>query len=401
MKFLILLYVLSLTSFSAMAETILCTGTTNHPNMTALNFEIQIQGKPDKDFPTQIRYKSTIRLAMPDGSHQIQGIDLSAPPKLGLNKITYGGQTAKLELSFAPDNSLQSSVLNSSLAVNLPVVCTIQGKLPTKPVCALDPDKNKSLLAAIFSGNNDLVQTTIECGANVNEADKNGCTPIMFAIDSSCGVAGEKYVSSFGSPKYIIDSLISNGAFVNVTDKVGDTPLIKAAKLNLRDVYDSFIAAEADFNAQDSKGNSALMYAVFNSNGDSWNTQSILEGNPDRRIKNKAGQTAFDIAKHWQRESVIDLVKIPDITVDIVGQADGSCSPLKIEVKQGQVIEIALKATASKMFRFLSTSLNLDLMADYGTTKKQIITADPSGKFSFSCGFHGSNSVSIGEITVK
>ncbi len=400
MKIIIFTFTI-LIAFNIKAEIVTCSGITNDPNMTPLNFEIQIQGKPDKDFPSQIRYKSTIRFAMPDGSHRTNGIDLSEKPRVRLNKIIYGGLTSKLELTYGSDGLLLSAILNSSMTANLKVDCNIQGNLPSTPVCSEDVDKNKSLLSAIFSGNTDSVETAIECGANVNKADKNGCTPIMFAIDSSCGVDGLKYVSSFGSPKYIIDSLISNGAFINVTDKTGDTPLIKAAKLNIRDVYDSFIAAEADFDAQDSKGNTALMYAVINSNGDSWNTQSILEGNPDRRIKNKAGETAFDIAKHWQKESVIDLVRIPDITIQITGQTDGSCSPLKIDVKKGQVIEIALKALDTKMFRFLSPSLNLDLMADYGTIKKQIITADSVGQFSFTCGFHGSNSASNGEITVK
>ena len=389
------------TAFNLKAETVTCTGISNEPNMTPLNFELQIQGKPDKDIPSQIHYKSTIRFTMPDGSHQTNGIDLSEKPRTRLNKVIYGGLTSKLELTYGSDGMLQSSVLNSPVAINLPVTCKIAGNQLSMPTCGRDDDKNKSLLSAIFSGDTDSVETYIECGANVNKADKNGCTPIMFSIDSSCGVEGEKYVSSVTNHRAVIDSLINHGAFINVTDKAGETPLIKASKLNLRNVYDSFIAAEADFDAQDSQGNTALMYAVLNSDGDSWNTLSILEGNPDRRIKNKAGQTAYDIAKQWQRESVIDLVKIPDTTINIAGQADGTCTPLKFEVKKGQVIEIALKAMDTKMFRFVSPVLNLELMADYGATKKQIFTADSVGQFSFTCGFHGSNSVATGVIEVK
>ncbi len=403
MKFVLFIFSV-MAVFNLKAETITCTGVTNDPNTTNLNFEIQIQGKPDKDFPTEIRYKSRLKTMMPDGSTLQNGIGLSDKPRTRLNKVIYGdGLTTKLELTYNSDHTLQSAILDSPNGNfhQLPVNCVFQGQLPTPRMCTEDIDKNRSLLEAIFSGSIDSVETAIECGANVNKADKNGCTPIMFAIDSSCGTDGIKYVSSFGSPKYVIDSLISSGAFVNVTDKSGDTPLIKAAKMNIRDVYDSFIAAEADFDAQDKNGFTALMHAVYNSNGDSWVTQSILEGNPDRRIKNKSGQTAFDIAKHWQKESVIDLVRIPDISINIAGQPDGSCSPLKIEVKQGQVIEIVLKATDNKMFRFESSALSLDLMADVGLTAKQIITADSVGKFSFTCGYHGSNTASKGEITVK
>ena len=370
------------------AETITCSGITNDPNTTNLNFEIQIQGKPDKDFPTQIHYKSQIKTTLPDGSTLLNGIDLSDKPRTRINKIIYGGLTTKLELTYNADHSLKSAILDSPTGNfhQLPVNCVFQGHLPTPQSCSNQADKNKSFLAAIISGNIDDVETAIECGANVNKAEKNGCTPIMFAIDSTCGVNGLKSISSLTSPKFLIDSLISNGAFINVVDKSGESPLIKAAKLNLRDVYDSFIAAEANFDVQDNKGYTALMYAAYN--GDPSVTKDILDGNPDRRIKNKSGQTAFDIAKHWERNSVIDLVRIPDVSIAVAGLPDGSCSPIKIEAKQGQVIEIVLKATDNKMFRFESAALNLDVMADVGLVAKQIFTADTIGNFSFTCGYH-------------
>lgn len=400
MKTMILIF--TLLALNANAENVTCTGVTNDPNMTPLNFELQITGKPDKDFPSQTSYKSIIRYTMPDGSHRSNGIDLNEKPHSRLNKIIYGGLTATLELTFSASGSLQSSILNSPLSAfhMLPINCSIQGKIFDRPMCAKETELDKSLQKAIALQDIDLAETAIECGANVNNADKNGCTPLMFAIDENCGAHGNlSYVSSIYNPQKMMDSLIGAGAFVNIKDGKNETPLIKAAKLDISDVYDSFIASEADFDAQDNQGNTALMYAAMN--GSTGVTSQILEGNPDRRLKNKLGQTAFDIAKVRQKESIINLVRIPDLTVTIEGQADGSCLPLTIEIAQGKVVEFALKATGEKMFKFDSSALNLNLMADTGRTAKQVTTADTVGRFTFTCGFHGSNAAKQGEIIIK
>lgn len=385
------------------AEIISCSGVTNDPNTTQMKFDIEIQSKPDK-FSHQLYYKSNITYQAPDGSNLIQGIDLNAKVRTLLNKVIYTGSNLNnsLELNFNSDNSVASSVLNVPLAGlnKIQVACELSGSLPTRPVCTEDIDKTKKLIDAIkFSNNIDEIETSIECGANVNKTDKNGCTPLMFALDSTCGEENPiKYNSSFGITGQILDSLTNNGAFVNVADKHGETPLIKAAKANIGDVYNTFIASEAEFDAQDELGNTALMYAVLN--GDGSIVQQIIEGNPDRRIKNKEGKTAFDIAKQWQKDEVIDLVKIPDTTVVVQGKEDGTCSPLQINLKQGQVVELTLKAS-SKMFKLDSKKLGIDIMADGNTSSRLTFTAESKGSFPFTCGFHGVNQVSQGNIIIQ
>ncbi|MBC7467278.1 MAG: cupredoxin domain-containing protein [Bdellovibrio sp.] len=385
------------------AETISCAGITNSPNTTEMKFVVLIRSKIDK-FSRQSYYTSSVTYQSPDGSKLIQGIDLNAKVRTLLTKVVYVGsnQENSLELTFNADNVLSNAVLNNPLSCfkNVQVACDIVGNLPVRPICSEDIDKTSVLISAIkISDNIDPVQTAIDCGANVNKVDKNGCTPLMFAVDSTCGTDNAiRYSSSFGITDQIIDLLTSNGAFVNVADKRGETPLIKAVKANLPDVYNTFIASEADFDTQDDLGNTALMYAVLG--GDSSIVQQIIEGNPDRRIKNHDGKTAFDIANQWQKSELIDLVRIPDISIVIQGNEDGTCSPLQINLKQGQVVDLTLKAT-TKMFTLDSKRLGISIMADTNSSKHLTFKADTKGAFTFNCGFHGANQFSEGSFIVQ
>lgn len=389
---------------SAQAEIITCTGRTNDPNTTAMNFELEVEGKPDRYGFGLVFYNAVIAYKTPSGSILKQGFDVDGKVRKRLKKISYTGsnQSNYLELNFSSDDSLESAFLNHSLAGfdRLPVNCEVYGDLPVRPVCTENIDKQKPLLQAIRNSNDlDLIETTIECGAEVNKVDKNGCSPLMLALDEVCG---QENPTRFGSTvggvsAQIVDLLVSNGAFVGLADKYGETALIKAARANFSDVYSTFIAAEADFDAQDNLGNTALMYAAYN--GDDWVVQQILEGNPDRRIKNKKGQTAFDIAKHWQRNSVLDLVRIPDLEIMVEGKDDGTCSPLQMNFKRGQVVEMTLKAT-KKMFKLDSKKLGVDLMADGNGSARKIFVAEKKGIFPFTCGYHGANQSSQGSITI-
>lgn len=385
---------------TAQAETVLCTGQTNNLNTTPMKFEIEITGKPDK-FTGGTYYTSIVKFTLPDGSTLRQGIDLNAKPKLKLDKIIYSGwnEQNSLELLMTTDGTIQSAVLNNSIAGmdQLPVHCELTGSLPDRPTCSARKDTR--LLDAIKnSGDLDAIEAAITCGADVNKADAKGCTPLMFAIEPTCGQNNKLPYQSV-TYKYlsVVDFLIENGAFVATADSNGETPLIKAAKFGIQDVYSSFIGAEADFDAQDKLGNTALMYAA--KNGDAWIVEQILDGNPDRRLENKKGQTAFDVANAWAHSEVADLVKVPDSIVTIEGNSDGTCSPLKVDLKQNQTVEFVLKAS-NNMFLLESKTAGLNLMASGGGQAKQILVLKNKGSFPFTCGNHGANQQSLGNINV-
>ncbi len=404
MKNTILVTLILVISQISAAQVISCTGVTNAIN-TSENIKFQIDIRKDKN-PIFNNfgplYKSTIKYFY-STNVSFTGLDIGEHVSTKINKIIFNGSigaSRNLTFNYKPDGSIQNVIMNyDDRIINQVLECEISGVLPVRPVCTEDINKTKSLIEAIKASDIDLIETTIECGANVNQVDKNGCTPLMIALEPSCGEINPiQYNSPFTKIDQVLDTLINSGAFVNTADLEGETPLIKAAKMNIPNIYNTFIALEADFDAQDRLGNTALMYAVLNGNADI--IQQLLDGSPDRGLKNKSGQTAYDIAKQLQKESIIDLVRIADTSVVIQGKDDGTCSPLQITLKEGQVVDLTLKAT-DKMFKLDSSGLGLDIMADRNSTSKKTFSIDSKGKFKFTCGFHGANKPSEGVITVQ
>lgn len=406
MKKIMLLMTVTLLSAISSAESILCEGITNDLNASE-NVKFQLAIRRDDKNPifknSGSFYKSTIKYFYSTGN-SFAGIDIADKVSTRLNKIIFSGSASNkrnLTINYSADGVVQNIIMNYDLTIkNQPVQCEFSGSLPARPVCSEGMDKTKTLIQAIkYSNDLDAIETAIECGASINNIDRNGCTPLMFAVDPICGEKNSiPYASPFSPVTKIIDLLTSQGAFVNAVDKQGETPLIKAAKNNISDGYDIFIALEADFNIQDNLGNTALMHAARN--GNIQTVEQILKGDPNRKLKNKSGETAYDIAKRWQNEAIMNLVRIADVNIIIKGHQDGSCSPLQINLKQGQVVELTLNA-ASKMFKMEVIDLGFELMADGNSSAKKTFTVESKGNFKFTCGFHGSNNLSEGVITVK
>ena len=118
MKNLIAIVTILISAAFGHAEVITCTGITNDPNTTKMNFEIEIQGKPYRLEPRLTSYKSVITYTTHDGSHLKQSIDLNSKPRTRLNKVIYTGSISNnyLELNLDSANRLLNAVLNNPLA---------------------------------------------------------------------------------------------------------------------------------------------------------------------------------------------------------------------------------------------------------------------------------------------
>ncbi len=377
------------------AESLECKGSVPPENTTSFQINLNV------DHPGT---KNTIEYFLPDGSSHLQA--------LGIDKRKYQGSKVVYVDSFNPSVNIAVEMQNNKILKAtytnvkagydaLALTCDLFGQIPERIPCA--DDKDLALVDALKNSNDlEVIGRAIECGANVNLADEKGCTPLMFALDASCGADGVPKHGpgggEFAKTKDIVDLLINNGAYVNVADKSGETALIKAVRNNVQDVYESFIASEVEIDAKDRLGNTALMYAATEGNVSI--VKDLLLANPDRRILNSDGMSAYDLAVHWQRSGVIELLKIPDLTIAINGQADGTCSPLSIKVGLGQTVELILKGS-SQMFRLESKKLSLDMMAAPGQMSHQIFVTSTKGQFEFTCGFHGGTNPSKGIIQVQ
>lgn len=257
----------------------------------------------------------------------------------------------------------------------------------------------ETLLYASKVRNSNLVDMVIGCNPNVNELDKNGCSPLMYAVDHLCGTGKRDDFRDFAHNKRIIDVLISAGAFVDIADPVTlATPLIKSAQD--RDAYalKSFADMEADIDAQDKDGFTALMSAA--ERGDEKLVELILGYNPDIELTNSSGQTAMTIARSKGYTNIELLLQTPDKTITFTGENSGGCSLNEKAIEANKVVLFEMKASEKKMFLLEIPEMGVKLMADPGKVQSFRLKPTKIGSFKYTCGVHGSNNTSKGTISV-
>lgn len=376
---------------AASAESISCTGFTDSSRAT----QIELSIFPQED-------DGNIRFVSRSGA-VTQGLKLTKVSYPTPTTLRYADFSGMSHLDFLVEAGVikRNSFTHGLYFRGASLECSVKGEIPKAPSCGRNA--SDELVAVLregrFSQTLAAVNYQLACGADVNFKDPYGCTPLLYAMDANCGGNRTPAAHSITGLPQVVEQLISGGAFVDIEDPVkNETALLKAAKLQVRGVYESFIAAEANFDFQDSTGMTPLMWAAFH--GDEWTVKDILQARPDRRLKNKSGQTAYDIAWQWRRDRIADLVRVPDVTFEVSGHADGTCSPLLLETQLGQTVEVSLSAS-DKMFKFESTELGLDLMADANSKTSQVVRLTTAGSYRFTCGFHGSTRFSNGKITVK
>ena len=144
-------------------------------------------------------------------------------------------------------------------------------------VKAVDPSKRNVLHIALSSHDQTLavVAALIKAGADINEADADGLTPLML-------------LPEYSHIKELIPVLLKAGAKVNAKDAKGMTPLMHLAAVRTSDANASsefagyltpLIKAGADVNARDNTGMTALL----------WAARSSLVFDPVQKVLVKAG----------------------------------------------------------------------------------------------------------------
>jgi len=130
------------------------------------------------------------------------------------------------------------------------IVWAVGLEVPAGGVASDDPVivKNKVLLQAIARGDAADVRNHLLLGADVNEKNKQGWTPLHFAT-----VRGKAECAKV---------LVENGAGLNPCTGTGKTPLHLAADRGFLEIATVLVEGGADLGAQDDEGWSPLHYAA-------------------------------------------------------------------------------------------------------------------------------------------
>jgi len=168
---------------------------------------------------------------------------------------------------------------------------------------------NKKLLMGSMICRIDIVTSALNHGAQPNTHDLDGNTPLGEVADGA-QMSGAMTVTKI---------LLSHSANPNSRQVYGLTPLIRAANHPDRsaastkrsvDVIQLLLAHGAKINAQDDRGNTALMDAAYWGNASV--VQILLRNSADTRLINKAGRTALKMAharvntlKQKQQQNVV------------------------------------------------------------------------------------------------
>ncbi|WP_432632612.1 ankyrin repeat domain-containing protein [Brachyspira sp.] len=178
---------------------------------------------------------------------------------------------------------------------------------------------NGELLLAINSpieeSRIDMMKLLIENKANINYTDENGLNPLNIAIENG-DIEATKFLITNKANLNILTSdgislighaisqnnmdllqiLIENGADINYSgeDSQLATPLMTASRLGFDNVVRILLTRNANINAVDINGNTALHTAAGNSQLSV--IKLLLEKNPNLDVQNKVGNTALHLA---------------------------------------------------------------------------------------------------------
>jgi len=141
--------------------------------------------------------------------------------------------------------------------------------------CGLSP-----VFYAAFYGHDMIIDYLVNCGADVNEKNLTGVTPLAKAIESNRPDA----LST-------VQCLLKHRADTNIADINGNTPLIKAVKSGSVEIVKALLSSQTDVNKLNNEKNTALHEAAFK--GSKELVDLLIAARADVRKQNISGKTAF------------------------------------------------------------------------------------------------------------
>ena len=142
----------------------------------------------------------------------------------------------------AVDKDGKSTIHSATILGNLEIVKLLAKRVN---IDSLDSLGNSSLHIAIHLRRNDLVQALLSEGANVDVRDASGRTPLMLVL---------KQFRDFDQSSVLLQTLLTASASLTARDDAGETALFYATRFADSQAVETLIAANADVNLRNAKG---------------------------------------------------------------------------------------------------------------------------------------------------
>lgn len=213
----------------------------------------------------------------------------------GRSPETARKELGQMNIQYNEQSFLKTIESNDSIAVKLFMEA------------GMDPNVNVDggtpLMVAAAKNRVEIAKNLIEKKANVNAKDKEGSTPLIFAI-----VGDPKGSASTEAVKLLLD----NNADVNIhRTHDGFTPLMAAVAKNDLTIVKLLLAKGADVNAKSKDGITALIVAAASDNKGSVITdiaKLLLEKGADVNAKPEQGMSALTAAKKSNKQDLINIL---------------------------------------------------------------------------------------------
>ncbi len=163
-------------------------------------------------------------------------------------------------------------------------------------------ERTLTMLVARSEEDAELLKDLIQKGAPVNTKDKDGRTPLHYAIE----------YNNFEAIKILVE----NGCDINSQDNFGNTALMETVYpkghiagnkiLNINEVVKYLLKYNAEVNVQNNDGQTALMFGCHTKEI----VKQLLDKGADVSLKDNSGETAIDYANNYMdNEDVINTLK--------------------------------------------------------------------------------------------
>lgn len=217
------------------------------------------------------------------------------------------------------------------------------------PACSML--SKTELIKSVSNGDITRAQVLIERGANINETDKKGLTPLMWAICEKQTQAALK--------------LIDMGADINIKDQYSFSALFYAISYGNMEVFNHLLAKGADLKQKDSNGYSYLHVAVGYRQAEI--AKMLINMKLNVNEKNIYGETPLHLALTNRMYGMAKL--LIDNGADINARDNYGSTPLHYTVRYGYTTNTAkiMKELTSNKDR--NTEMTAKSMIDYLLSK--------------------------------